>query len=140
LREGKVLMVRFQEPGREGFWIMPGGGMEPGEGVFTCAERECLEETGLRVRAERAIYTQEVIGADYHHVKFWVLCTPGEGPLHLENRVSEERNVLVEASFLSQTEIASRKVVPAIMYDEFWTDLESGFANARYLGIHKSLL
>lgn len=32
-------------------YVLPGGGIEPGETFATCAERECLEELGLVVRA-----------------------------------------------------------------------------------------
>ncbi len=37
----------------EGVWRPPGGGIKPGEDFVAGAEREALEETGLRVRLER---------------------------------------------------------------------------------------
>lgn len=37
----------------EGVWRPPGGGVKPGEEFVAGAEREALEETGLRVRLER---------------------------------------------------------------------------------------
>jgi 8-oxo-dGTP diphosphatase len=36
-----------------GIWRPPGGGIKPGEGFVAGAEREALEETGLRVTLER---------------------------------------------------------------------------------------
>lgn len=41
--------------GDNGQWCLPGGGMDPGEGIAEAAERETLEETGLRVRAGRLV-------------------------------------------------------------------------------------
>jgi ADP-ribose pyrophosphatase YjhB (NUDIX family) len=37
----------------EGIWRPPGGGIKPGEDFAAGAEREALEETGLRVRLDR---------------------------------------------------------------------------------------
>src|SRR5688572_22757110 len=52
VREGLVL-VRRRPRGSHlaGAWEFPGGKRLPGERGRACAERECLEETGLRVAA-----------------------------------------------------------------------------------------
>jgi 8-oxo-dGTP diphosphatase len=47
--EGRVLLVRrVNEPGR-GMWTFPAGFVNAHEDPARAAERECLEETGLRV-------------------------------------------------------------------------------------------
>ena len=43
---GKILMVRRSDSGN---WALPGGQMELGESLATCACREVLEETGVVV-------------------------------------------------------------------------------------------
>ncbi len=49
-RDGKVLMVRRGiEPGL-GLWSLPGGYVDRGEVVERAAEREVMEETGVRVK------------------------------------------------------------------------------------------
>ncbi len=49
LHAGRLLLIqRAKEPGR-GKWEFPGGHLELGETVFEAAQREVLEETGLRV-------------------------------------------------------------------------------------------
>ncbi len=52
-REGKVLLVReLQDEGR---WTMPGGWADPNDTPAIAAEREVVEETGYRVKAERVL-------------------------------------------------------------------------------------
>ncbi|MCF3103065.1 NUDIX domain-containing protein [Streptomyces roseoverticillatus] len=52
VRDGHALLVRgtWPDPGSETYWL-PGGGQQPGETLAACAEREVLEETGVRVTA-----------------------------------------------------------------------------------------
>lgn len=49
---GRVLLVRRAD---NGLWGLPSGHVEPGETVAHAAEREVLEETGLRVRVSRLV-------------------------------------------------------------------------------------
>jgi 8-oxo-dGTP pyrophosphatase MutT (NUDIX family) len=61
--EGRVLLVRGQ--GREPRWYFPGGGIEDGEMPYEAAQREVLEETGVRVR-DRAVF----VGVEDGHLYF----------------------------------------------------------------------
>ena len=53
--EGRVLMVRRRVKEGELSWQFPAGGIEPGETPEQAAVRETLEETGVKVEAERLI-------------------------------------------------------------------------------------
>lgn len=45
----KLLFISRAKPPAVGFYSLPGGGLELGETIATCAVRECKEETGLSV-------------------------------------------------------------------------------------------
>lgn len=42
---------------RNGFWFLPGGGVEPNESIGDAAKREAIEELGLEVNVGRVITT-----------------------------------------------------------------------------------
>lgn len=52
--DGRVLLVHDRDPGvpGSGWWVVPGGGVDPGEGLAEAATRELAEETGLRLGAD----------------------------------------------------------------------------------------
>ena len=47
-RDGKVLLVRRANTPQKGMWTLPAGFVDAGEDPAQAAERECLEETGLK--------------------------------------------------------------------------------------------
>ena len=53
LNERGQLLLQQREDNRH--WAMPGGRLDPGEDLQTCAVREVFEETGLRVHVVRLI-------------------------------------------------------------------------------------
>jgi len=135
VRDRKLLVVHLHSPGKLDLWIPPGGGMEPGEGAFACAERECFEETGLRVRAQRVVYVDEILDPVHHHIKFWVLCEAEDGEPHTGNCVPDEKNELAAACFLSREELAGRKIASSLLRESFWSDFDAGFPDCKYLGV-----
>jgi ADP-ribose pyrophosphatase YjhB (NUDIX family) len=49
-QDGQILLTRRVNTPRQGLWTFPGGFVDAGEDPARAAERECLEETGLRVK------------------------------------------------------------------------------------------
>jgi 8-oxo-dGTP diphosphatase len=61
VRGGDVLLVRRANPPDAGLWGFPGGKVEFGESVTAAAERELLEETGVRAAARQVFAAVDVV-------------------------------------------------------------------------------
>lgn len=74
IHQGRVLMVRRAQSPSRGRWSVPGGVVELGESLQQAAEREVFEETGIRIRALKPVFTFDHIHRDdqgriaYHYV------------------------------------------------------------------------
>ena len=63
-KDDRVLMVRRGQPPGEDQWAIPGGSVRLGETLQAAAEREIMEETGITIRAGKAVYTFDAIVHD----------------------------------------------------------------------------
>ena len=101
---GRLLAVKNAD--REGFWyILPGGGQEPGETLHEALRRECREEIAVDVEVGELLCIREYIGrnhefadhdADVHQTELMFACTiargqtPTVGPIPDGNQVGIE--------------------------------------------------
>ena len=68
IQDNKVLLGKRKNAHGEGEWAFPGGHLEYGEQVETCARREVLEETGLHLTSCYAgPYTNTVFHSHQRH-------------------------------------------------------------------------
>lgn len=87
VQDGKLLLVRERV---DGGWTLPGGWVDVGDLPAAAAERECREESGYLVRAERlvGVYDANRLGElRFHHAfKLVFLCrlTGGEAAASYE--------------------------------------------------------
>lgn len=90
-----LLLVRRHRTHGAGTWSTPGGHLDPGEHPFACAEREVLEETGVRISNPRFLgVTNDVFLADsLHYVTLWVAAdfASGEAAPRAPHELTEVR-------------------------------------------------
>ena len=85
MRGSRVLVVRRGKPPAEDVWALPGGSVELGETLGEAAEREVLEETGVRVRAGAVVYAFDAVVREddgrvrFHYVILDVACEYVDG-------------------------------------------------------------
>lgn len=60
VQEGALLLVRHEKDGR-GYWMLPGGGVQWGEGIDAAVRRELIEETGLEVSTGELLFVKDTI-------------------------------------------------------------------------------
>ena len=108
-KDDRVLLVRRGQPPAKDHWAIPGGSVEIGETLQQAAEREIWEETGIRIRAAKPIYTFDVIERDesqgirFHYVIVDLLADYVSGELSAGDDA-------VEARWVSAEEIAELTV------------------------------
>jgi thiamine-phosphate pyrophosphorylase len=67
LRDGCVLLARRAHEPSRGRWSFPGGKIRAGETARRAAEREALEETGLRVRTLEVVDVYDALFPPFHY-------------------------------------------------------------------------
>jgi ADP-ribose pyrophosphatase YjhB (NUDIX family) len=135
VHEDRIAFARHSDSHRGlVWWSPPGGAAEGEETILASAEREALEETSLRVVAERPIYAQELI--DHRRksrtLELFILCRLAEG---VSPDDIEPDNEIDEARFLTEAEAASELILPDVFRQVVWQDLAAGFPEFRYLGV-----
>jgi 8-oxo-dGTP diphosphatase len=79
VQNDRILLIKHHhyDDGSE-YWVIPGGGREPGETEEECIRREMKEETHLEVRVERLLLDVQLDPGNPYRRKTY-LCTPIAG-------------------------------------------------------------
>ena len=62
--QNRVLLIKRGQPPNAGQWAIPGGRIKLGETLQQAAEREILEETGIRIKAGEPVFSFDLIQHD----------------------------------------------------------------------------
>jgi 8-oxo-dGTP diphosphatase len=120
MHEGKFLLAERNKENYNGYWIIPGGGVEFGETIQNAALREIKQETNLDVDIIKLIGHKEVINVpgNYHSVVFYYLAKPKHLNIEANDDVSK-------ANFFSIDEIKKMKIAESVE----WVLKDAGFWN-----------
>ncbi|HEX6805319.1 MAG TPA: NUDIX hydrolase [Terriglobales bacterium] len=97
IHQRRVALIKRGHAPLLGEWSIPGGMLELGESVRQAAEREALEETGLRVRAIELLGVFDRVIPDdenrtlYHYVLIDFLCEVVSGELQAAGDAADAR-------------------------------------------------
>lgn len=90
IQRDKILLVQHHKDGRDA-WLLPGGGVDPGETLHAALTRELAEETGYCIAPGALRFTAESIAPDASrhilHVGFMATRTGEEVPRTEDPRV-----------------------------------------------------
>ena len=131
---GQLLLVRHVLPGKYDFWVAPGGGVQGREELAAAATREVREETGLHVAIGSLAYIEEFANPDTRHVKFWFTARLVGGSLSADAPEAKAEHI-IEAAWLSRSDLGARTVFPLVLSDRYWDDRTRGFTTPAYLGL-----
>lgn len=84
IQDTSILLVQIQSPvSGKRVWMPPGGGLEFGELMENCLEREFREETGLHIQVGELQFINELIEPPFHAVELYYKVTQTGGRLKL---------------------------------------------------------
>lgn len=122
VRDGRVLFTVNRDDEGE-FLMLPGGGQRFGETLEAAAERETLEETGLRVRVRGLVLVREYIGAnhefaagdkDAHQTEFFFMADLAGGDPG-DARPTELDAWQTGSAWIDPAELGSSRVYPKFL-------------------------
>jgi ADP-ribose pyrophosphatase YjhB (NUDIX family) len=110
-RGDEILLVNHVKDGRS-YWLLPGGGLEFGESLAACLERELREEAGVETRTGALLLVAESLPPDGHR---HVLNLVFKGELvRGEARLNEQSERLKGVAWRKRSELADLAFYPDI--------------------------
>jgi len=128
--EGKVLLCKRAIEPRKGYWTLPAGFMENGEGLQQGAERETLEEAGVNVTCGQMLSAITVPFISQVHIFFLTELTSNE---HAPSTTESLDVKLFEFDNIPWDEIAFPTVKQTLRH--YLDDLKAGNIQTRIWNI-----
>jgi len=110
-KEQRVLLVKRGNAPAKGMWAIPGGRVELGETLKQAAAREILEETGIRIKAGKPVYSFEIIERDktgnirFHYYIVDLACECEDGQI-------KPGDDAIDAQWISEKELNHLQINP----------------------------
>lgn len=102
----KILMINHAGLANDNFWSPPGGGVNFGETLHNCIEREFQEEAGLLIQVKELMFTCELLKPPLHAIEFFFRVEVLSGKLSLgKDPEMHDNQIIKDIRFLSWQEI-----------------------------------
>ena len=110
---GQQLTPDYQGQARD-YWCTPGGGLEDGESIHECLDREMIEETGIKPKIGKLLFIQQFIRKDsIEELEFF---------FHIENAdeyenidLSKTTHGLIETTCAEFIDTKTHNILPAFL-------------------------
>lgn len=115
IEDGAVLLAQIYSPvAGQLVWMPPGGGLEFGESIEECLQREFEEETGISVQVNSLQFINEFIQPPFHAVELYYSVNmvkgtkiTGSDPEH-----SKDHQLLQKVEWISLDELSEYSISP----------------------------
>ncbi len=129
-----ILLVRNHA---QKWWCAPGGGWDYGnETIIECAERETLEETGLRVKVTKFLFVQTLFIKAQNSTwleHFW-LAEP-IGNTEFPKGHKDTYGTVNEAHWFRESELRNLRAYPEVLRQKIWESIKKiSQEESSYLG------
>lgn len=105
-----VLLLKHSSLNAAGiFWSPPGGGLEFGESITSCLEREFLEETNLKIEVGKFLCLYEYLQNPLHAIELFFHCQIVEGAVKLghDPELKNDQQIIQEIKFMDFNTVKS---------------------------------
>ena len=108
---GRILLGKHAKDGRE-YWVLPGGGVDPGETLSDALRRELREEIGVEAETGELVFACEAIAPDAsrHIVQLAFLASITGGTPHVTG--CDQR--VVDMAWFPVEEVAGLEMYPVV--------------------------
>lgn len=140
IKKDKILVVKQKKPNGRFIHILPGGGIEKGENIFTAAKREIEEETNLTIEPLKLLYVKEIFDPYRRSFEFYVLAKikAGKATLGYDPEKDADNQSLSKVYFISLDRLNNINFYPQELRTQLKKDWQGNFKNiSTYLGCQK---
>ena len=136
IREGKILLVGYENSKGDSFLVGPGGGSLNNEGIRQTVVREVREETGFEVSPQRILFVEDLLSRQYRIVKIWFLCNLIGGQLERTQGAIEEG--ITKVGWYRKDQLCNKIVYPPILMSQNWDTFFEDNWETKYLELRNA--
>jgi|GEM_PF-1475264 ADP-ribose pyrophosphatase YjhB (NUDIX family) len=129
-RDGKVLFLRHRHPDPEReYWVVPGGGVLPGETAAQAVVREVREEIQAEARVVRLLYVSDRPHCpEERELGLYFLCDIGNATPNPSSELLTREGYVDELVFADPAEVVRLRLFPEFLRRVLPADAAAGFA------------